>query len=128
MPTHMNTPAPMRLCHTSELTEGAARGFDAASVFALRYRGRVHVWRDACPHYGSTPLAWRRDAYFDHGGTRVVCAAHGAQFEPDTGLCTLGPCLGQSLTRVPFTLTADGGVEIELSTEHDRQLTQDTST
>lgn len=45
---------------------------------------------DARPHQG-TPMAWRKDAYLDAAGERIVCAAHGAQFEIDSGLCTLGP-------------------------------------
>ena len=121
----MNTTAPLRLCHQSTLMEGHAKGFAAAGVFALRHRGGVHVWRDACPHYGSTPLAWRRDAYLDASGTRIVCAAHGAQFEPDTGLCTLGPCLGQSLTAVPFVLNTQGEIEIEIEIEIDRPRIQE---
>ena len=105
----------VRLCHSSDLLDGAAKGFEHVQVFALRREGQVHVWRDLCPHHGSTPLAWRRDAYLNADGTRIICSAHGAQFEPDTGLCTLGPCLGQSLTRVPMQMSASGDIEIQLS-------------
>ena len=103
----------LRLCNDAELGEGAAKGFAALKVFALRHHGQVHVWRDVCPHHGSTPLAWRRDAYLNAGATRIVCAAHGAQFEPDTGLCTLGPCLGERLQRVPAR-SVGGDIRIEL--------------
>ena len=96
------------LCAASNLTEGHAKGFAERGVFALRFKGGVYVYVDACPHYGNTPLAWRTDAYLNADGTRIVCAAHGAQFEPDTGLCVLGPCLGQSLQAVPVVLNADG--------------------
>ena len=95
------------------LADGQARGHAALGIFVVRHRGQVHAWRDACPHYGSTPLAWRRDAYLNADASRIVCAAHGAQFEPDTGLCTLGPCLGQSLTRVVLRLNAAGGLEFD---------------
>ena len=105
----------VRLCHSSDLLEGASKGFERLQVFALRSGGQVHVWRDLCPHHGSTPLAWRRDAYLNADATRIVCSAHGAQFEPATGLCTLGPCLGQSLTRVPMQMSASGDIEIELT-------------
>lgn len=98
----------VRLLADRDLPEGGARGFPSLGIFALRNKGRVHAWRDACPHYGDTPLAWRRDAYLNADGSRIVCGAHGAQFEPDTGLCTLGPCLGQSLTRVAVSVAADG--------------------
>lgn len=104
------------LCHSSELLEGSAKGFERLQVFALCYHAQIHVWRDLCPHHGTTPLAWRRDAYLNADASRIVCAAHGAQFEPDTGLCTLGPCLGESLTRVPTRMNADGDIDIELNT------------
>jgi nitrite reductase/ring-hydroxylating ferredoxin subunit len=47
-------------------------------------------------------MAWRRDAYLNAAGDRIVCAAHGALFEIDTGLCVLGPCLGEQLQRIPW--------------------------
>jgi nitrite reductase/ring-hydroxylating ferredoxin subunit len=101
------------LCAASALPEGGARGFPASGIFVVRHRGQVHGWRDACPHYGDTPLAWRRDAYLNADATRIVCSSHGAQFLPDSGLCTLGPCLGQSLTRVPVQVAANGDLEFD---------------
>jgi nitrite reductase/ring-hydroxylating ferredoxin subunit len=92
----------------SALSDGHAKGFAQLGIFVLRYQGAAHAYRDACPHYGNTPLAWRQDAYLNADGSRIVCAAHGAQFEPDTGLCVLGPCLGQSLQAVPLTINAEG--------------------
>ena len=97
-----------RLCPADELLEGHAKGFGQQGIFALQYRGVFHAYRDACPHYGDTPLAWRRDAYLNADGSRIVCAAHGAQFEPDTGLCVVGPCQGQFLTPVAVCVAANG--------------------
>lgn len=102
----------VRLCALADLPDGGARGFDPmgrgrATVFAVRRGARVQVWADRCPHHG-TPLPWRRDAYLNAAGDRIVCAAHGALFEPDSGLCVQGPCLGDRLTPVPFTLTEQG--------------------
>ena len=57
-------------------------------------------------------MAWRKDAYLNAAGDRIVCAAHGAQFEVDTGRCTLGPCLGESLTPVRLHILPDGEVHI----------------
>jgi nitrite reductase/ring-hydroxylating ferredoxin subunit len=79
-----------------------ARGFDphgtgSDRMFVVRSGGRLYGWRDACPHYGDTPMAWRKDAYLNAEGSRIVCSAHGALFLPDTGECTRGPCLGQNL-------------------------------
>ena len=106
----------MRLCCLSDLPEGTSRGFDPWSegrdtVFVVRRRG-VHAYRDACPHWPGAPMAWRKDAYLDAACERIVCAAHGAQFEIDTGRCTLGPCIGQSLTPVPIDIRGDGEIRI----------------
>jgi nitrite reductase/ring-hydroxylating ferredoxin subunit len=103
------------LCRLDELPEGGSRGFDPdrqgrARVFAVRHRGAVHVYADSCPHHG-TPMAWRRHEYLNAARDRIVCAAHGAQFEIDTGLCVLGPCLGDRLTPVPWRI-ADSEIVI----------------
>jgi nitrite reductase/ring-hydroxylating ferredoxin subunit len=104
--------AGVRLCSLAEIPEGGARGFASqvcGPLFAVRRNGAVRVWRDRCPHWG-TPLPWRKDAYLNRGGDRIVCAAHGAQFETESGLCILGACLGQSLEAVPFVLTTEGEI------------------
>jgi nitrite reductase/ring-hydroxylating ferredoxin subunit len=97
------------LCRADELAEGQSRGFDPwnegqDSVLLVRHHGSVHGWLDACPHHGGTPMAWRKDAYLNAQRTRIVCAAHGAQFDIASGACTLGPCLGQSLRRVELDI------------------------
>lgn len=106
----------MKLCHVSELPDGASRGFAPAgggqdTVLVLRRGDQLFAYADACPHHG-TPLAWRKDRYLNAAGDHIVCAAHGALFETTTGLCTLGPCLGEFLTTVPLTLQANGDVHI----------------
>lgn len=106
----------MRLCHLDDLPDGHSRGFDPHAsgrdtIFVVRQGHALHGWRNACPHHG-TPMAWRRHAYLNAARDRIVCGAHGAQFEIATGLCTLGPCLGQSLAPVALTLRDDGEVHL----------------
>ena len=108
----------VRLCHRSELAEGSARGFDPHShsrdmLFVVRRSG-FHAYRNACPHWEGTSLPWRKDAYLNADATRIVCSAHGAQFDIATGECLHGPCLGQSLTRVALIETADGSLHADL--------------
>jgi nitrite reductase/ring-hydroxylating ferredoxin subunit len=103
---------PTWLCHLSDLPDGSARGFDPFArgrdtVFAVRRGASVRVWADRCPHHG-TPMPWRKDAYLNAAGDRIVCAAHGALFEVDSGLCVQGPCLGERLRPASFTLTEAG--------------------
>lgn len=106
----------VRLCHLDDLPDRGSRGFDPHAaghdtVFLVRRGQSVWGWVNACPHYG-TPMAWRKDAYLNAAGDRIVCAAHGAQFEVDTGLCTLGPCVGDTLTPVSLQIQSDGTLHI----------------
>jgi nitrite reductase/ring-hydroxylating ferredoxin subunit len=112
------------LCRLDDLPHGESRGFDPwregqDSVLLVRRGERVFGWRDACPHHGGTPMAWRKDAYLNGDGTRIVCAAHGAQFHIKTGVCTLGPCLGQSLEPVALVVTTEREIHIPLWDEGD---------
>lgn len=118
--------AAVRLCALAELPVGGARGFDPLgcghdTIFAVRRGGSVRVWADRCPHHG-TPMAWRKDAYLNAAGDRIVCAAHGALFEPDTGLCVQGPCLGESLRALPCMLTDDGELLLLAARPQDRHV------
>lgn len=116
----------MRLCHRNDLPEHGSRGFDPKctgqdSLLLVRKGDGLFAYADACPHH-NTPLAWRKDAYLNGKGDRIVCAAHGAQFEIETGLCTLGPCLGQSLAMVPIIINSQG--EIFLAHDYSKETEQ----
>jgi nitrite reductase/ring-hydroxylating ferredoxin subunit len=39
--------------------------------------------------------------FLSDDGRWIVCATHGALYEPATGLCAAGPCAGDTLTRLP---------------------------
>ncbi|UTW03300.1 Rieske (2Fe-2S) protein [Amphritea atlantica] len=115
----------VKLCTMDELPERGARGFDPGqqgrdTVFVVRREGSVYAYRDICPHLGNTTLPWRKDAYLDGKGETIVCAAHGAHFEITTGLCTSGPCLGESLVRVPLWVSEDGEVLATLEANNNR--------
>ena len=40
-------------------------------------------------------------------GRALICSTHGALYEPDTGLCTAGPCAGDRLTPLPLHVEND---------------------
>ena len=108
------------LCDEAAVPERQSRGFDPTgtgqdTVLVVRLGGQLYAWHDACPHHGGTPMAWRKDAYLNAGATRIVCAAHGAQFDIRTGACTLGPCLGQALRAVPVAVTPDRTIQVRLA-------------
>ncbi|WP_290770891.1 Rieske (2Fe-2S) protein [Hoeflea sp.] len=117
----------MELCRKNDLEEGQARGFTVAGfdrkIILVRRDGRIRAYRDACPHYSAgTPMAWKTDAYLNGARTHLVCHAHGAQFDIDTGKCVSGPCLGQSLTAIPVTINQSGGIEIAAQTEGEESV------
>jgi nitrite reductase/ring-hydroxylating ferredoxin subunit len=113
----------LRLCHSGELAECSSRGFDPTgtgrdTVFIVRRDG-MYAYRNVCPHWANTSMAWRKDAFLNADGTRIVCAAHGAQFDIATGVCLLGPCIGQSLTRVPLIESEDGSLHLHIEAPHE---------
>jgi nitrite reductase/ring-hydroxylating ferredoxin subunit len=95
----------IRLCRFDELTAGTARGFDPErtgddTMFVLRRGDTVRAYLNRCPHQGAR-LEYRKDRFLSANGRRIVCYAHGAHFDPDTGFCTRGASLGQSLQSAP---------------------------
>ena len=111
----------VELCKFDDLADGEARGFVVAGlkqkVVVVRKQNGVFAYLDSCPHYaGGTPMAWKTNAYLDDGQEHIACHSHGALFDIETGICVLGPCLGQSLKRVPITVQGCGVVTADLST------------
>lgn len=85
-----------------QTTSGAS-----VDVLVVRWRGEVHVYRNACPHTGVN-LNWLPDQFWSEDGAHLQCSMHGAQFRPHDGQCTWGPCLGQALKALPHLI--QGGV------------------
>ncbi len=100
------------LCASGELVDGGpAVAFDVAytgerlRAFAIRYQGRVHAYLNRCTHV-PMEMDWQEGRFFDDTGRWLLCATHGASYEPDTGACASGPCRG-NLVRVE--LSEEGG-------------------
>ena len=102
------------LCLLEDLPEGSTKGFDldGTPVFAVHHAGKVHVYRNHCPHLG-IPLEWVPDQFLDVTGTLLQCASHGALFLIESGRCVAGPCTGQSLKKL-LSEVVDGEVRIVL--------------
>ena len=76
-------------------------GAKTRKFIVMKWGGKVFVYRNRCPHAG-TPLDWIPDRFFDRDQTYLFCATHGASFEPETGLCVDGPCVGDVLEPCKF--------------------------
>jgi nitrite reductase/ring-hydroxylating ferredoxin subunit len=91
------------ICDSAALAEGGrgvrfalAGGEGAATGFAIRHDATVRAFVNRCPHMG-TELDWQPGEFFEATGLYLVCATHGALFQPATGFCVAGPCRGASL-------------------------------
>ena len=77
-------------------------------AFAVRWRGRVYAYVNACRHL-ALPLDFGDAHFFDEDVDALVCCHHGARYLPDTGECVAGPCAGAWLTPVAIE-ERDGGL------------------
>ena len=96
----------------SELAPDAAREFQVGEGdwptrgFVVHSDGRVYAYRNRCPHAGH-PLNLSPTGFFAPAGDTLICASHGAEFLPASGLCVAGPCVGAALEVLPCRV--DGG-------------------
>jgi len=86
------------VCASADLVDGGAGvRFPVRTVmgdetgFVVRYRGVARAWLNRCAHM-PVELDWNPGMFFDHSGLYLICATHGALYEPDTGRCAGGPC------------------------------------
>ena len=99
---------PEALCAAAELEErGRAWVWDVleygrpARAFALRFDGEVRAYLNRCAHV-AMEMDWKPNRFFDDSGRWLLCATHGATYEPASGACSGGPCRG-GLIAIPVT-------------------------
>ncbi len=68
-------------------------------AFAVRFRGTLVAYLNTCRHQG-LPLDFGDAHFFDDAYDSLVCCQHGARYDPLTGVCVAGPCVGARLTRL----------------------------
>lgn len=91
------------LCALTDIPESGSISL-GETLFAVRRGNDVFLYRNNCPH-DQIPLNWEPDRFLDASGTLIECANHGALFNIDTGECVAGPCIGDCLESVAFTLS-----------------------
>ena len=91
------------VCNLIDIPDDSAREFqkDGQPVVVVKHDGLVRAFVNWCPHLG-IELNFMPDQFMDDEGRFLVCANHGALFEPENGACLSGPCSGDSLTAVPL--------------------------
>ena len=104
---HYHAPPPgTRLCRLADLPDPGSRDFtfgvgpSAFEMFVVRRDAAAFGYRNSCPHTGA-PLNWLPGRLLDPMRAIIQCATHGARFRIEDGLCTWGPCRGDSLEAIP---------------------------
>jgi nitrite reductase/ring-hydroxylating ferredoxin subunit len=77
---------------------GTVQGEVAA--FVLRINGQPRAWLNRCAHV-PVELDGVPGQFLDDTGQAIVCATHGAVYDPESGRCVRGPCKGKGLHPVP---------------------------
>lgn len=93
------------LCRSEDLANSAqAMAFEVrygarnCRAFAIRYQGQVHAYLNRCAHV-PMEMDLQSNRFFDATGQWLICATHGATYQPQTGACRSGPCRG-GLTKI----------------------------
>jgi len=104
-----------KVCASNSLQEGGRGvrflveyGGRFVPAFAVRHTGRVAAYLNRCAHK-LVELDWQEGEFFDIEHHYLVCATHGALYDPASGVCVSGPCRGAALTAVSVR-EADGVV------------------
>jgi nitrite reductase/ring-hydroxylating ferredoxin subunit len=101
------TPKGKVIGRVGELTHGQTKKFKLRrgkrdfEAMLVNYQGRHFAYVNRCPHVGIS-LDWVDNQFFTVDGRYLMCANHGAVFEPPTGECVWGPCAGASLQSLPL--------------------------
>ena len=92
----------IRIATAKEVEEGKTVKFSFTrddrpqEGFVGRFKGKLFAYDNTCRHLPIS-LDYGDNRFFDSKGESLVCQTHGAMYEPDSGLCTRGPCAGASL-------------------------------
>jgi nitrite reductase/ring-hydroxylating ferredoxin subunit len=97
-------------------TDGKLRPWD---IFVCRFGKEYHAYVNECPH-NHTRLDWEKNNFYEPNYLKtLMCGKHGAQFDPETGICTSGPCEGAQLEKIICFVDEDddvvlAGINIDL--------------
>ena len=78
-------------------------GGERIEGMVVNFEGEHVAYVNRCRHVGIS-LDWVDNQFFTEDGRYLICANHGALYEPATGECVWGPCTGASLYRVPLQI------------------------
>jgi nitrite reductase/ring-hydroxylating ferredoxin subunit len=78
-------------------------GSREVEAFVLNYAGTLYAYVNRCRHVPMS-MDWIENRFLTDDGRYILCATHGACYEPETGECIEGPAYGKFLITVPLTI------------------------
>ena len=97
------------IARESELAEGQTIQFKCIRAgkyvkgFVARFGGEVVGYENVCRHL-PVGLDDGEGEFFSRDGNHFICQAHGALYDPLSGLCVRGPCEGASLKKLKLEI------------------------
>jgi len=90
----LNMPESLRhvICPLVDIPNPGALGFSPPGArfpdewFLVRYDDLLRAYHNLCPHAGNF-LNWKADAFLTRDKSLIMCSAHGALFDPASGVC-----------------------------------------
>lgn len=115
-------PGARLICRAEDLAEGGdGVRFEVeqdgllAPAFVIRWRGRARAFLNRCGHV-PVELDYQPGQFFDFSGHYLICATHGALYDPASGNCQGGRCNGVGLEPIPV-VERDGGIYLQASSK-----------
>lgn len=96
-----------KLCESHELLErGPGLRFfvrienETRPAFVIRFAGKPCAYLNECAHQ-AVELDFIKGNFFTRSGDAIICATHGAKYDPAAGQCISGRCDGRNLRSLP---------------------------
>lgn len=106
----------IRVCDATALADNGpgvrfevSMGGIATPAFVLRWRGQVVGYLNRCSHVPAE-LDWNLGQFLDSNLEFILCATHGAIYDPLGGQCLGGPCRGRGGLRRLDVIEKDNAV------------------
>ncbi len=92
--------------HIDQFDDNASTSLIAEfrQLLLVKRKGELFVYENNCPHTRET-LDPMGGSIASDDALLITCQRHAAEFLSHTGECVAGPCQGEFLTPVPFTLS-----------------------
>ena len=94
------------ICSIEDIPDNSTKSIIAneRALLLVKRAGDLFIYDNRCPHTGEN-LDPMGGSVIAANGLLVRCQRHAAEFVSETGECVAGPCQGEQLNPVGFTLS-----------------------